>query len=92
MVPASTARFPRDHFSVTREAATGDDYERGRAMILTARRGDALGRAMRASIEQRIAGGAAAAGRVHLERGDTMWSVANRVLDVAQDGAKGSGS
>ena len=62
----------------------GDDYERARAMILTARRGDALGRAMRASIEQRIAGGAeGAAGRVHLERGDTMWSFANRVLDAA---------
>src|SRR3712207_8432195 len=53
---------------------------------LTARRGDALGRAMRASIEQRIAGGAeAAAGRVHLERGDTMWSFANRVLDRSEE-------
>jgi hypothetical protein len=89
MVPASTARFPRGRFGATREAGMGDDYDRARAMILTARRGDALGRAMRASIEQRIAGGAAAAGRVHLERGDTMWSFANRVLDAAQDGAKG---
>ena len=34
-----------------------DDYERARAMIETARRDDALGRAMKASIEQRIAGG-----------------------------------
>ncbi len=86
MVPASTARFPRGRFGATREAGMGDDYDRARAMIRTARRGDALGRAMRASIEQRIAGGAAAAGRVHLERGDTMWSFANRVLDAAAQG------
>ena len=43
---------------------------------------------MRASIEQRIAGGMKAAGHVHFERGDTMWSFANRVLDAAQDGGK----
>jgi hypothetical protein len=67
----------------------GDDYDRARAMIETARRDDALGRAMRASIEQRIAGGVGAAGHVHIEKGDTMWSFANRVLDAAQDGAKG---
>ena len=64
----------------------GDEFDEARAMILTARRGDALGRAMRASIERRIAGGADPAGRVHLERGDTMWSFANRVLDAAGQG------
>jgi hypothetical protein len=67
----------------------GDDYERARAMIETARRDDALGRAMRASIEQRIAGGVEAAGHVHIEKGDTMWSFANRVLDAMQGGEKG---
>lgn len=68
----------------------GDDYERARAMILTARRGDALGRAMKASIEQRIVGGVgAASGHVHIEKGDTMWSFANRVLDAAQHDEKG---
>jgi predicted urease superfamily metal-dependent hydrolase len=43
---------------------------------------------MRASIEQRIAGGVGDAGHVHIEKGDTMWSFVNRVLDAAQDGAK----
>ena len=62
-----------------------------RAGIEAARRGDALGRAMRASIERRIAGGVgAASGHVHIEKGDTMWSFANRVLDAVQeDGKKG---
>ncbi len=41
---------------------------------------------MKASIERRIAGGTKAAGHVHIEKGDTMWSFANRVLDAAQDG------
>ena len=67
----------------------GDDYERARAMIETARRDDALGRAMRANIEQRIAVAVGAAGHVHIEKGDTMWSFANRVLDAARDSAKG---
>ena len=58
-------------------------FDEARAMIETARRGDAVGRAVRASIARQIAGDAAAAGRVHLERGDTMWSFANRVLDAA---------
>ena len=67
----------------------GDDYERARAMVETVRRGDALGRAMRASIERRIASGVAgAAGLVDLEKGDTMWSFANRVLDAAQEDEK----
>jgi hypothetical protein len=65
------------------EAAMGDEFDEARAVIAVAGRGDALGRAMRASIERQIAGGAAADGRVHLERGDTMWSFANRVLDAA---------
>ncbi len=62
-----------------------DDYERARAMIETARRDDALGRAMKASIKQGIAGGVKAAGHVHIEKGDTMWSLANRVLDAVQE-------
>jgi hypothetical protein len=65
-----------------------DDYERARAMIETARRDDALGRAMKASIEQRIAGGMKAAEHVHFEQGDTMWSFANRVLDAVQEDEK----
>ena len=62
----------------------GDDYEEARTMIEEARRDDALGRATRASIERQVAGGAEAAGRVHIEKGDTMWSFANRVLDAMQ--------
>ncbi len=59
----------------------GDDYEE-------ARRDDTLGRATRASIERQVAGGAEAAGHVHIEKGDTMWSFANRVLDAVQDDEK----
>ena len=67
-----------------------DDYERARAMIETARRCDALGRAKRASIERRIAGGVeGAAGHVHIEKGDTMWSFAIRVLDALRGSRKG---
>jgi hypothetical protein len=67
-----------------------DDYERARAMIETAWRGDALGRAMRASIERRIAGGVErAAGHAHIEKCDTMWSFANRVLDPVRGPGKG---
>ncbi len=62
-----------------------DDYEEARAMVEEARRDDALGRATRASIERQIAGGAEAAEHVHIEKGDTMWSFANRVLDAVQD-------
>ncbi len=62
-----------------------DDYEQARTMIEEARRDDALGRATRASIERRIAGGVEAAEHVHIEKGDTMWSFANRVLDAVQD-------
>ena len=62
-----------------------DDYEDARAMIEAARRGDAQGRAMKASIERQIAGGAEEAEHVHLEKGDTMWSYANRVLDAVQE-------
>ena len=62
-----------------------DDYEQARAMIEEARRDDALGRATRASIERQVAGGAEAAEHVHIEKGDTMWSFANRVLDAVQD-------
>ena len=40
------------------------------------------------NIEQRIAGGAEAAGHVHIEKGDTMGSFANRVLDAAQGGQR----
>ena len=68
-----------------------DDYERARAMIEAARRDNALGRAMKASIEQRIAGGVEAAGRVHIEKGDTLWSFANRVLDAAQEEGRTDG-
>ncbi len=50
----------------------GDDYEKARATIERARRDDAEGRAARASIERQIAGGAEAAGHVHIEKGDTM--------------------
>ncbi len=62
-----------------------DDYEQARAMVEEARRDDALGRATRASIERQVAGGAEAAEHVHIEKGDTMWSFANRVLDAVQD-------
>ena len=62
-----------------------DDYEQARAMIEVARRDDALGRATRESIERQVAGGAEAAEHVHIEKGDTMWSFANRVLDAVQD-------
>ena len=68
----------------------GDDFDEARAMIDAARRGDAQGRAMKATIEWQIAGGTKGAGRVHIEQGDTLWSFANRVLDAAQeDGRKG---
>ncbi len=66
----------------------GDDYEKARAMIAGARRDDAPGQAMRATIEQQIAGGVEAAGHVHIEKGDTMWSLANRVLDAVQEDEK----
>ena len=62
-----------------------DDYNEARAMIEEARRDDAQGRAMKASIEQQIAGGLEAAGHVHIEKGDTLWSFANRVLDAVQE-------
>ncbi len=62
-----------------------DDYEEARAMIEAARRDDAQGRAMKASIERQIAGGVEAAEHVHIEKGDTMWSYANRVLDAVRD-------
>ena len=84
----STMRFPRGHFGVTTEAGMGDDYEKARTMIEEARRDDALGRAMRASIEQQIAGGAEAAEHVHIEKGDTMWNFTNRVLDAVQEDEK----
>jgi hypothetical protein len=83
---ASTMRFPHGSFGAMTETRMSDDYERARAMIETARRNDALGRAMRASIEQRIAGGAEAAGHVHIEKGDTLWSFASRLLDAAGQG------
>ena len=63
----------------------GDDYEKARATIERARRDDAQGRVVRAAIERQIAEGAEAAGHGHLEKGDTMWSLANRVLDAVQD-------
>ncbi len=66
-------------------ARMGDDYEEARAMVEEARRDDALGRATRASIERQIAGGAEAAEHVHIEKGDTLWSFANRVLDAVQE-------
>ena len=62
-----------------------DDYEEARAVIEAARRDDTHGRAMKASIERQIAGGVEAAGHVRIEKGDTMWSYANRVLDAVQD-------
>ena len=62
-----------------------DDYEKARAMIAGARRDDAHGQAMKATIEQQIAGGVEAAEHVHIENGDTMWSFANRVLDAEQE-------
>ena len=65
-----------------------DDYEQARAMIAGARRDDAHGQAMKATIEQQIAGGVEAAGHVHIEKGDTMWSFANRVLDAVQEDAR----
>jgi hypothetical protein len=67
----------------------GDDYEKARAMIERARRDDAHGRVVRAAIERQIVEGAEAAGHVHLEKGDTLWSFANRVLDAAQQDKKG---
>ena len=63
----------------------GDDYDEARAMIERARRDDAQGRATRASIERQVAGGAEAAEQVHIGKGDTMWSFANRVLDAVQE-------
>ena len=63
----------------------GDDDEEARAMIEQARRDDARGRVVRAAIERQIAEGAEAAGHVHLEKGDTMWSFAIRVLDAVQE-------
>jgi hypothetical protein len=84
-------RFPRGSFGATTEARMSDDYERARTMIEEARRDDALGRAMRASIERQVAGGAEAAGHVHIEKGDTMWSFANRVLDAVQEDEKKGG-
>ena len=86
---ASTMRFPHGSFGATTETRMSDDYERARAMMETARRDDALGRAMKASIEQQIAGGTKAAEHVHIEKGDTMWSYANRVLDAVQQDKKG---
>ena len=68
-----------------------DDSEKARAMIEQARRDDAQGRAMRAGIERQVAGGAEAAGHVHIEKGDTMWSFANRVLDAVQEDEKKGG-
>lgn len=72
-----------------------DDYEKARAMIAGARRDDAPGQAMKATIEHQIAGGVEAAGHVHIEKGDTMWSFANRVLDAVKEKEneqKGGGS
>ncbi len=66
-----------------------DEYKEARAMIEQARRDDAEGRAARASIERQVAGGAEAAEHVHIEKGDTMWSYANRVLDAVQEDEKG---
>ena len=62
-----------------------DEYKTARAMIEQARRDDARGRAMKASIERQFAGGVRAAEHVHIEKGDTMWSFANRVLDAVQE-------
>ena len=42
---ASTMRSPHGGFGATTETRMSDDYERARAMIETARRDDALGRA-----------------------------------------------
>ena len=69
----------------------GDDYEKARATIERARRDDVHGQAMKATIEQQIAGGVEAAGHVHIEKGDTMWSFANRVLDAVQEGERKDG-
>ena len=63
----------------------GDDYEKARATIERARRDDAQGRVVRAAIERQIAGSVRAAEHVHIEKGDTMWSFANRVLDAVQE-------
>ena len=82
------AALPGGSFGATLEAGMSDDYEEARAMIEAARRDDARGRAVKAGIERRIAGGAEAAGHVHIEKGDTMWSFANRVLDAAQEVGK----
>ena len=65
-----------------------DDYEKARAMIAGARRDDAPGQAMKATIEQQIVGGVEAAEHVHIEKGDTMWSFASRVLDAEQEDEK----
>jgi hypothetical protein len=73
------------------EARMSDDYEKARAMIAGAQRDDANGRAMKASIEQQIAGGVEAAGHVHIEQGDTLWSFANRVLDAVQEDERKDG-
>ena len=85
---ASTMRSPHGRFGATTETRMSDDYERARAMIETARRDDALGRAMKASIEQQVAGGVEAAEHVHIEKGDTMWNFTNRVLDAVQEDEK----
>ncbi len=85
----STTRFPQGRFGVTTEARMSDDYEEARAVIEVARRDDALGRAMKAGIKQQIA---KAAEHVHIEKGDTMWSFANRVLDAAQEDEKMGGA
>ncbi len=66
----------------------GYDYEQARTMIERARRDDAQGRVVRAAIERQIAEGAEAAGHGRLEKGDTMWNLANRVLDAVQDDEK----
>ena len=68
-----------------------DDYEKARAMIVGARRDDAPGQAMKATIERQIAGGVEAAGHVHIEKGDTMWSFASRVLDAVQEDERKDG-
>ena len=68
-----------------------DDYEKARAMIAGARRDDAPGQAMKATIEQQMAGGVAAAGHIHIEKGDTLWSFANRVLDAVQEDERKDG-
>ena len=79
-----TAALPVGSVGAILEAGMSDDYEKARAMIAGARRDDAPGQAMKATIEQQIAGGVEAAGHVHIEKGDTLWSFASRVLDAAR--------